>query len=128
VHRSRPTKINSLHGRPHIHFIATFGGVKMLGPDRSELLTGLNKLCNDINIKSIKQTLKDLINAHMYLLKEIKCNDILLPLKEINKKPLEIYLKCADMLIFFEGICHAISTKYHDRFIYHNIIDKHSKM
>jgi hypothetical protein len=128
VHRSRPTKLNSLHGRPHIHFIATFGGVKMLGPDRSKLLIEIGNLCNDVNIKQIKQTLKDLIKAHMYLLKEIKCNDILLPLKEINKKPLEIYLKCADMLIFFEKICCAIFIKYHDRFIYYNIIDKHSKV
>jgi hypothetical protein len=120
VHRSRPKQKNSLHGRPHLHFIITFSGQNYLGPSLADLEDDILNISYDLTLKLIKPSLKDYLNAHKYLLKELKFNDIIPYLNQIHRHHLNIYLRCSDLIQYIENIGKAIFTEYGFKVMFHN--------
>jgi hypothetical protein len=128
VHRSRPKEINSLHGRPHIHFIISLSGQNYLGPEYSDLEKNIQEMCYDLTLKLIPSNLKNYLNAHKYLFKEIKKDDILPYLNQINKHHLNSYMYCLDLIPYIEDIVKAMCFEFGGKLELCDKLNKYNKL
>lgn len=113
LHRSRPNQKHSLHGYPHIHFIATYSSQEVLGPDLSKVLLGLQDEFLDVTIKKIGNTTKSLLQAHKYLFKDLDKKDInaFFDYLNIRHSTLKLYSTNLELMAYLKRLDFIIPDK-----------------